>query len=183
MTSKSTQRIIQTEAVILQEQTGSWARKSKSTEQGSGPQQKPSITSQTPVLAKACIWNQEQSKGWDKLEPTEFTDLHKTSTGSEGEQSLGARAGVSPTVTLPWQFPLLWFENHLRAVLQLPAYLLQLLPSTTKLFGCLQGARKGPASSVFHKHTERMKEITDSVPLSSPSLNSTCELYSHRAFP
>lgn len=90
---------------------------------------------------------------------------------------------ISPTITLPQQFPLLWFENHLRAVLQLPAHLLQLLPSATKLFGCLRGAQKGPASAVLHKRTERMKEITGSVPLSSPSLNSTCELYSYRAFP
>lgn len=158
-------------------------QENQSTEWGSGPQQKPSITSQTPVLAKERAWNQEQSKAWDNLKPTEFTDLHKTSTGSGGEQSLWARAGISPSVTLPRQFPLLWFENHLRAVLQLPAHFLQLLPSATKLFGCLRGARKGPASSVSHKRTESMKEITGSVPLSSPSLNSTCELYSHRAFP
>lgn len=81
------------------------------------------------------------------------------------------------------QFPQLWFENHLGVVLQLAAYLLQLLSSATKPFGCLQGAREGPVSSVLHKRVEHIKEITDSVPLSSPFLNSTCELYSHRAFP
>lgn len=78
------------------------------------------------------------------------------------------------------QFPKLWFENHLGIVLQLPAYSLQLLSSAIKTFGCLQ---EGPASPILHDCEEHIKEITDSVPFSSPSLNSTCESYSHRAFP
>lgn len=81
------------------------------------------------------------------------------------------------------QFPQLWFENLLGVVLQMAAYLLQLLFSGMKPFGCLQGAWEGPSSSVLHKCVEHIKEITDSESLSSPSLNSTCELYRHRAFP
>lgn len=81
------------------------------------------------------------------------------------------------------QFPQLWFENLLGVVLQMAAYLLQLLSSAMKPFGCLQGAWEDPSSSVLHKCVEHIKEITDSVSLSSPSFNSTCELHCHRAFP
>lgn len=79
------------------------------------------------------------------------------------------------------QFPQVWFENLLGVVFRMAASLLQLLSSAMKPFGCLQGAWEGPSSSVLHKCVEHIKEITDSVSLSSPSLNSTCELYSHRA--
>lgn len=77
------------------------------------------------------------------------------------------------------EFSQLWFENCRGVVLQLPAYLPQLLSSARKPSGCLLGAQEGPASFVLHKHTEHIKEITDSVPLSSPSLNSTCEFHRH----
>lgn len=104
---------------------------------------------------KPRVWNQEKSKPWDRLKPIEFTDLYRSSTGS-GEQSLWAHAGMPPAVTLPWQFPQLWFENHLGAVLQLPAYLPQLLLSAMKPFGCLQRAWKGPASSILRKCEEQI---------------------------
>lgn len=181
MASKSTQWIIKTKTVTLPKETGSWARKSQRIRA-----QALNRGVQSPLkrfyYSKPCVWNQEKSEPWDRLKPTAFTDLYKSPTGSR-EQSSRAHAGISPAVTLPQQFPQLWFENHLGAVLQLPTYLPQLLLSAMKLFGCLQRAWEGPASSVLHKCEEHIKEITDSMPLSSPSLNSIYELCSCRAFP
>lgn len=101
MASESIRWIIQTKTVILQEQAESWARKSKSVEQVTGPRERPSVACQRLFLLKACVQNQEWSNALDKSYPSKFSVLHKTSTGSR-EKGWWAHAGISLAVTLPW---------------------------------------------------------------------------------
>lgn len=67
------------------------------------------------------------------------------------------------------QFPQLWFENHLGA--GCPSAASRLAPITLlhyEAFWVPPVSPGRPCQPVLHKHTEHTKEITDSVPFSSP---------------
>lgn len=86
MASKSTQWIIKTKTVTLPKETGSWARKCQRIRA-----QALNRGVQSPLkcfyYSKPCVWNQEKSEPWDRLKPTEFTDLYKSPTGSREQSS------------------------------------------------------------------------------------------------